>query len=164
MSRAFVKEEDGDLPEDLPEIPVSPHTNYVTPRGLRLLQEQHADEQAALAQITDEQMNAKQQAALHERKLRWLNARISGAVLVPEGNDAIEEVAFGHYVLLLDEGENELQFQIVGEDESDPTAGKVSWRSPLAQALLGAVEGDEVVWPRPAGNLLVEILAISHQP
>lgn len=164
MSRAFVREEDGDLPEDLPEIPVSPHTNYVTPRGLRLLEENLSEQLAAHAKITDDQVDARQQRALIERRKRWLQARISQAVLVPEGTGpAPEEVAFGHYVVVLGEDDQEHVFQIVGEDESEPAAGRVSWRSPLAQALLGAEIGEEVVWARPAGNKVVEILAIHHQ-
>lgn len=164
MSRAFVREEDGDLPEDLPEIPISPHTNYVTPRGLRLLEQALSEQLAAHALITDEQVDVRQQRALVERRKRWLQARISSAVLVPEGTGpAPEEVAFGHFVVVLDEDGKEHVFQIVGEDESEPAQGRVSWRSPLAQALLGAEVGEEVVWARPAGDRVVEILAIHHQ-
>lgn len=164
MSRAFVREEDGDLPEDLPEIPVSPHTNYVTPRGLQLLIDELTEQRAMHANISAEQVDARQQKALIERRKRWLQTRINQAVLVPTGaGEAPQGVAFGHYVVMLDMDDNETTVQIVGEDESEPTAGRVSWRSPLAQALLGAEVGDEVVWQRPAGDKTVEVLAIHHQ-
>lgn len=164
MSRAFVREEDGDQPEDLPELPVSPHTNYVTPRGLQLLEDELSEQRTLHAQINAEQVDARQQKALIERRKRWLQTRINQAVLVPTGvGETPEEVAFGHYVVVLDLDDNESTVQIVGEDESDPAAGRVSWRSPLAQALLGAEVGDEVIWRRPAGDKMVEVLAIHHQ-
>lgn len=164
MSRAFVREEDGDLPEDLPELPVSPHPNYVTPSGLAQLEQELAAVFSQLAALTKEQLDYRQQKALLERRKRWLRARVSSAILVPvKGGDSPTKVAFGHFVKLLDAEGKTLVVQIVGEDESDPAVNKVSWRSPLAQALLGGAMGDEVLWQRPAGNLLVEIIDISHQ-
>lgn len=164
MSRAFVREEDGDLPEDLPELPVSPHPNYVTPWGLAQLEQELASVFTHLAALTKEQLDYRQQKALLERRKRWLRARISSAILVPVQDSApLEKVAFGHFVELLDANDKTLVVQIVGEDESDPAVNKLSWRSPLAQALLGAEIGEEVLWQRPAGNLLVEIIDFSHQ-
>ena len=49
---------------------------------------------------------------------------------------------------------------IVGEDEADPGSGRISWLSPLAEALLGAEPGDTVVWRRPAGKAHLEILGV----
>lgn len=164
MSRAFVREEDGDQPEDLPELPISPHPNYVTPTGLALLEQELAKLLHKLAHLNPEQLDFRQQTALLERRARWLRARISSAIVVPaEQETEPEKVAFGHFVALLDEEDNALMVQIVGEDESDPAANKVSWRSPLAQALLGADIGEEVLWRRPAGDLLVEITGVFHQ-
>jgi transcription elongation GreA/GreB family factor len=51
-------------------------------------------------------------------------------------------------------------YTIVGEDEADPSQGKVSWVSPLGEALLNAEPGDEVLWRRPAGTMRLEILSI----
>jgi transcription elongation GreA/GreB family factor len=53
-------------------------------------------------------------------------------------------------------------YRIVGEDEADPLQGRISWLSPLAQALLDHRSGDRVVWQRPAGNVPVRIVSISY--
>ena len=58
------------------------------------------------------------------------------------------------------EDENGTSYRIVGEDEAEPEAGLISWTSPLARALDGARIGDEVLWPRPAGDLRVEVMAL----
>jgi transcription elongation factor GreB len=50
----------------------------------------------------------------------------------------------------------------VGDDEADVAAGKVSWASPLARALIGAKVGDTVVWRRPAGETQVELVDVRY--
>ncbi|MNN83694.1 Transcription elongation factor GreA [compost metagenome] len=50
--------------------------------------------------------------------------------------------------------------QLVGEDQADAPAGLINWGSPLGRALLGAQLGDEVLWQRPAGDQLIEIIRI----
>ena len=53
-------------------------------------------------------------------------------------------------------------YQIVGEDEADVSAGKISVISPIARALMGQAEGDEVVVKAPAGDLQYEIEHVEH--
>jgi len=55
-----------------------------------------------------------------------------------------------------------LTFEIVGEDEANIHEGRVSYLSPLAEALLGAAIGDEVVWEKPIGNSYIRIQKISY--
>ena len=69
---------------------------------------------------------------------------------------------FGAEVEILDEEDKEQRFSIVGDDEADVTAGKISWASPLAKALMGSHVGDTVVWRRPAGEAQVEITGIRY--
>lgn len=168
MSQAFVREPEGDLPEDLPELPLSPHPNYVTPRGLALLQQRLQVNEAAQAALSDEglseALDAKRQRSLLAREGRWLQARIASALLVKPAVTAVEKVGFGCVVDLLDEAGQSLCYQIVGEDEAEPEQGRISWRSPLALAITGREVGDEVLWPRPAGDLRVEIMAIAKGP
>lgn len=159
MSRAFVKENDGDGPDELPELPLSPHPNQMTPRGLRLLQERLVMAQAQRAVIDESAVGAVQQRAYLARDIRWLQARIASARLqaaVP----VPQQVGFACVVALQDEQGRHYRYQIVGEDEADPEAGYISWLSPLARAIDGKERGDEVVWPRPAGDLVVEIMSI----
>lgn len=166
MSRGFVKEDDLEhAGTDLPERPLSEHPNYVTPLGLQQLQQQSAtleQQRQALAPRKDDQI-AQQRLAMVERDMRYISARLEQAILVEPANQAKDAVLFGARVTVEDEeGETQL-FTIVGEDEADIAANKVSWVSPLAKALLGHKIGDSVTWQRPAGNLMLEITAISDE-
>lgn len=163
MSRAFVKENDSDLPDDLPELPLSVHPNYVTPQGLTQLRVRLADGEQRLATIDAEAVGARLERAMIERELRWLQARISDAIPVAADRQSRERVAFGATVELADRDDRRLRYRIVGEDEADPEHGSISWVSPLARALNGARVGDSVVWRRPAGDLEVEILSIDYR-
>lgn len=160
MSRAFVKESDGDGPDDLPELLLSPHPNYVTSRGLALLQERLQQAAERYDGIDKDVMGAVQERALLAREIRWLQARIASALLRRPEAGMPQYVGFGCMVELMDAAGLQYRYQIVGEDEADPEQGKVSWLSPLARAIEGKTAGDEVRWPRPAGDLVVEILKV----
>ncbi|MEO6263924.1 MAG: GreA/GreB family elongation factor [Luteimonas sp.] len=159
MSRAFVKDTDPDIPEDLPELPLSEHPNYVTEHGLAQLRERLVDAGQRLAAIDADAVGAKLERAMIARELRWLQARIGAAIVVaPVARH--DRVGFGATVDVVDDNGGEHRYRIVGEDEADPERGLVSWISPLARALDGARVGDSVVWKRPAGDLSVEVVAI----
>ncbi len=162
MSRAFVKELDGDnVEEDLPERPVSAHINYVTPEGLRLLREKLRELQAQRTQLAgSENIADRQRLKSVERDLRYFDERASTAVLIDPFTHADDHVHFGSTVEVQDEGGNTLRFSIVGEDEANVTAGTISWVSPLAQALLDAQVDDVVIWRRPAGDVELTVRAI----
>ena len=165
MSRAFVKEGDGD--DDLPELPLSPHPNYTTLAGreaqaarLALAQRSLA---AALADQAAGRVAADGRSVAHwQREIRWLEARLAAAIVVPASSGPPERVAFGVLVHLEDALGRRFRYRIVGEDEADIAQGKLAWVSPLARALLGAGVDDEVPWPRPEGDLSVTILAIDR--
>jgi transcription elongation GreA/GreB family factor len=160
MSRSFVRESDGDGPDDLPELPLSPHPNYVTPRGLAQLQSRLQTALAARQALDASAVGAAQDKAGLAREIRWLQARLASAL--PQRLPAApQKVGFGVVVGLEDTEGARYRYQIVGEDEADPEQGYVSWLSPLAQAVEGKTVGDEVVWPRPRGDVRVEILDIS---
>lgn len=163
MSRAFVKENDSDQPDELPELPLSEHRNYVTPQGLEQLRTRLADAEARLAAIAADAVGARLESAMIERELRWLQARINDAIPVDAAKQSRERVAFGATVELADQDDHRLRYRIVGEDEADPEHGSISWVSPLARALKGGRVGDSVVWRRPAGDLQVEILGIDYR-
>ncbi len=163
MSRAFVNEDAGSDRPDLPELPVSPHPNYVTPRGLADLQARLAARQADLAALRAraERLDKLPEAAA-ERDIRWLEARLKAAIPVDPANHDLSEVAFGLLVTVADEDGRETTYEITGEDEADPALGRIAPHSPLARALIGAQVGDEVTWHRPAGDLTLEIVSIAH--
>lgn len=161
MSRAFIKESDGDRPEDLPDLPLSAYPNYVTARGLAQLRSRLIDAEAALVSTGDSTVSATMERARLARDARWLQARIAAAIPVIAGASG-DQVDFGASVELVDEAGAHYVYRIVGEDEADPEHGLVSWISPLARALHGARVGDSVTWKRPAGDLVVKILKIDY--
>jgi transcription elongation GreA/GreB family factor len=154
MSRAFVKEQDADYVEDLPERPISPHPNDVTERGLALINE--AVERAAHS-LSDAQASRDRDAAARAgRDLRYWTARQATARVVPAPADTAE-VRFGSRVTILRDDGREQTFRIVGEDEAEPSTGTISHVSPLARALFGKAVGDVV----RAGQGEAEIKAIA---
>lgn len=163
MSRAFVKEGDGE--DTLPDLPLSPHPNYTTPAGhaamtLRL-QKAQAGLSAALADQVAGRVPPDGLSPAHwRRELRWVEARLGSAIVVPPPRGVPPRVAFGVAVELEDEAGRAYRFRLVGEDEADAERGELSWVSPLAKALLGAVPGDEISWPRPGGVVLVTVVAL----
>ena len=165
MSRAFVKEPDGEqVADDLPEIPQSAHPNYVTAKGLTLLLGWERDCQGQLARLPHDSANLQQaQQRRHvARELRYVQERIRRAIVVePAGNDP-GTVTFGCEVVLLDESGTQHDYAIVGEDEADPDQHRISWTSPLATALLNQEVGEVVQWKRPAGTLEMEIVSVRH--
>jgi transcription elongation GreA/GreB family factor len=162
VNRAFVKDpDDAGRPETLPERPQSPHTNYVTPFGLRQLEVRASELVARQGQLLKEGKLANpQELAIAQRDLRYFEERVARAVLVDPAIKASDRVRFGVTVDVCDEAGLIETLTIVGEDEADAAEGKISWVSPLAEALLNAELGVEVVWHRPAGRKRLEIVAI----
>jgi len=164
MSRAFVKEADEDLSSDeLPERPLSEHPNYVTAHGfealrarLKALQDQREELKTADDSV------ARQKLQEVKRDIRYFNAQLDRAVVVDPANQPRDEVHFGASVHILGEQGKRHTFHLVGDDEADVAAGRISWASPLAKAMIGASVGDTVKWQRPAGVSEVEIVAISY--
>jgi transcription elongation factor GreB len=165
LSRAFVNEDaQSEAQAELPERPQSPHPNYVTPQGLADLERRLANLLAERSALSGDAEAMSQGAALQriDRNVRYVGLRIDRAVLVNPDGQPRDEVAFGATVRVCDADGEERIFSIVGEDEADVAVGKVSWVSPLANALLGARVGDTVTWGRPSGNLDLEILSIDY--
>ena len=154
MSRAFVKEDDDGGIEPLPDRPISPHPNVVTPQGLAAIERQLAE----LAERHAAALQAEDRAALAAiaRDLRYWNARRATAQVV-KAADAPSEVAFGATVTIERDDGRRQTWRIVGEGEADPAHGTLSYVSPVARALMGKRIGDVV----RAGNSDAEVVAIS---
>lgn len=159
MSVAFTKEESAETASEtlLPDRPISPHPNLVTPAGLRALelqleQARRAYEAAAAIEDVNER---RRQGAGPLRDRRYLAERIRTAQLVPVPTTS-EVVAFGSTVTF-ERSDGRMQtYRIVGEDEADPQAGSISYVSPLARALLGKAVGDAI----ELGEQELEIVAV----
>ena len=150
MSRAFVKEQD-DRPEELPERPVSASPNVVTPRGLKLIDQEIEACRKLLAQGQHDQDKAA--IARASRDLRYWSMRRATAQLIepPASPDA---VGFATRVTLEREDGRRQVFAIVGEDEADPARGYIAYVSPLARALMGKAVGDTAEAPGGEGEIL----------
>lgn len=137
MSRAFVREPDGEKPAALPEWPVSDAPNLVTPRGLALIEEKVASLQRAVA--AEAEAGARARLA---RDLRYWSARLATAR--PTAPDpASAALQFGGAARLRDADGKESEIEIVGEDEAEPAAGRIAYTAPLARAVLGLEAGEE---------------------
>jgi len=160
MSVAFTREEDSEAAAaDLPDRPISPHPNLVTRDGLAQIEAALAEARAAYATAQAEGGVAADRTAMARatRDLRYWGARRASAQLV-ESSYGADAVTFGGSVTF-DRADGRRQtFRIVGEDESDPASGAVSYVSPLARALLGKAVGDTAV---VAGGE-VEVVAVGE--
>jgi len=164
MSRAFVREPDGDqVGDDQPEIPVSPHPNYVTPAGFAALERALQQRRGRRGELRDADGVAdKSELAQLAREIRYYEARRASAILIPSARQPRARVGFGALVEFEDESGARLRYRIVGEDEAAPERGSISHVSPLARAAIGAECGDVLTWARPSGDLELEVVAISY--
>ncbi len=165
MSKAFTKEDDGTENIRLDDLPQSPHPNLVTPSGLADLRARLAARRLDLAELRKkpDEMDRKHAVAVAERDIRFLEARVSRAILVDPTSHPSGRVAFGAEVDVLDEAGSAQTFRIVGEDEADPARGLISPYSPLGVALLGAERGSAVEWRKPNGVVDLEVVAIRFE-
>ncbi len=152
--------------------------NYITPEGaakltaelkhlLEVERPKTVDEVATAAAHGDRSENAeykygKLRLRDIDRRLRFLQKRLDAVEVVDPKTQSGNVVFFGATVEVEDEDGKRRRYQIVGEDESDPTAGRVSYISPIGRALLKRKVGEFVVVRRPAGDIEVEITAIHY--
>jgi transcription elongation GreA/GreB family factor len=149
MSRAFVKETADSAPP--PERMVEDGPNLVTQAGLEMIAAHVARIEASLKSET----NVLLRETL-ERDLRYWALKKASAEIVAAPSDGT--VAFGSKVSIersLANGRRVQSFRIVGVDEADPAKGLISFRSPLAAALIGARAGDIIEAEKPLGEIAV---------
>jgi transcription elongation GreA/GreB family factor len=161
MSRAFVNEDNAAAQADQPvERQVSEQPNYVTSQGLAQLQAKVAELQIQHAEQSAKGEQAdKQRLADLQRDLRYFNQRLSSAQVAVAATSR-DKVQIGSWVTYADEHDTERRVQLVGEDQADAAKGLINWGSPLGRALLGARLNDEVLWQRPAGDQVIEVIRI----
>ncbi len=149
MSRAFVKETAESAAP--PERMVDDGPNLVTPQGLAQIEAHVVRIEAAM----QDEANVLLRETL-ARDLRYWTIRKASAELVTAPADG--RVAFGSTVTIRRKG-REQRLRIVGTDEADVARGLISFRAPMAQAVLGAKPGEEIEAGEPLGD--IEIVAIS---
>ena len=152
---------------------------YITPEGLAGIRAEY-DELFAIerpkivetvswaASLGDRSENADY--IYGKRRLREIDRRLGhlarimkeAKVVDPARQQARDQVRFGATVELADEDDNRRTVTIVGNDETDATAGRIGWSAPVARALIGARVGDERIVRLPSGEKSYEIIAIRY--
>jgi transcription elongation factor GreB len=98
-----------------------------------------------------------------DRRLAYLAKVMKQAKVVdPAKQLARDQVRFGATVELADEDDSRRTVTIVGDDESDASAGRIGWSAPIARALIGAKVGDERIVRLPSGERSYEVTAITY--
>ncbi|MDC0681813.1 MULTISPECIES: transcription elongation factor GreB [Sorangium] len=151
---------------------------YITPSGARRLSEELArlrsverprivQEVADAAAQGDRSENAeyiygKKKLREIDRRMHYLTKRLEKAVVVDPSEQRGDKVFFGATVEIEDEDGARRTYQIVGEDEIDSAAGRISWRSPVGRSLLGKRAGDVITVRRPAGEAEMELISVRY--
>jgi len=183
MNKAFVKESDADEDDDLPDAAPLPagSKNYMTVSGYRALNEELMHlmnvERPDVVQTVSwaasngdrsengDYIYGKKRLREIDRRIRFLTRRLEAAEVVDPGlQPNRDQVFFGATVQYCDSQGRESTVTIVGVDETEPLAGRISWVSPVARALLKAREGDTVTLRTPAGIEELDVLEVRYPP
>lgn len=158
--------------------------NYITPAGLQRLKDEHRflmnRERPAVTQVVawaagngDRSENAdylygKRRLRQIDSRIRFLTKRIDAAEVVdpaaPRSGSAAVRVFFGATVTYKDAASDEHVVSIVGIDEVDLNRRYISWRSPLARALMKSSSGDRVILYAPTKTERLEIVDVEYGP
>lgn len=150
----------------------------ITPMGYRKLSDELnellmrerpriVDEVRAAAKQGDRSENAEYQYGkkrLREIDLRtrFLTKRLEACRIVDPSGQNPDRIRFGAVVDLIDEDGNPRTYQLVGEDETDVKQGRISWRSPVGQSLMGRIRGDVIEAKTPGGIREYEVVAYRY--
>ena len=165
MSKAFTRESDEE-PDDTLARPLGAELppgvkNYMTPAGAARLREEierlsKIDRPAAAA--TGDASGLRE----IDRRLAFLGRRLEALQVIDPASQPPDRVLFGATVLVRGEDGAERRYRLVGIDEAEPGRGEVSWRSPIATALLGAQVGDVVTARSPRRDEELLVIAVSY--
>lgn len=153
--------------------------NYITPAGYRRLREEYEAlfgvERPKLVETISwaagngdrsengDYIYGRKRLREIDRRIGWLSKRMKAAsVLDPAAQPDRGRIFFGAIVTLADEAGGERVLTLVGEDEADAGAGRISWASPIARAIRGAAVGDVRRVRLPAGEKELEVTAIAY--
>jgi transcription elongation factor GreB len=180
MNKAFVKEseQDGEEAADFAPLPIGVK-NYLTPGGyarlrdelLRLIDVERPEVVRTVswaASNGDRSENGdyiygKRRLREIDRRIRFLTGRLDLAEVVdPALQENVDRVFFGATVKTRDADGSVTEITIVGVDEAEPLAGRISWIAPMAKALLKAQIGDTVTLVTPEGTRELEVLDVSY--
>lgn len=181
MSKAFTRETDHEFDDELDTVGVAVPgaRNYITAPGyarlrnelLHLLDVERpkvVDGVHWAARNGDRSENGdylygKKRLREIDRRIRFLNNRLEIAEVVDSSTHyGSDQVFFGATVRYVDDLGEDTTVTIKGIDEADTLSGEISWISPVAQSLLTARVGDEVVLATPSGKRYLELMSVSY--
>lgn len=178
MNKAFTKEPDGDEDDVDPvdEAPRPRGTQHITKEGYRALQAELTrmweverpkitHEVSVAAAHGDRSENAeyiygKKKLREIDRRIRFLRKRLDAVNVVEPPVAQLGKVYFGAWFTVEDEEGKQMSYRIVGTDEVDLAARKISIASPVAQALLGKSEGESALVQRPRGESELRVVKV----
>lgn len=153
--------------------------NYITPEGFKKLQDEFKElfhnERPQLVKTVqwaasngDRSENAdyiygKRRMRQIDARLQFLTKRIEAAQVIEPKELSSKTIVFGATVTVEDDEGEVKVLKIVGEDEYDPKKGKISWKSPMAKALMGKQLDDEFILKVPAGDANYTITKIEFK-
>jgi transcription elongation factor GreB len=146
VSKAFTNE-DTPIPDDADAVPPRAESLPITPAGVARLQQELGE----LTRAGSSEVGARRARVI---------ARTLKSIYVVEPSAPGGRVAFGARVTVEDADGRAATYEIVGPDEVDIAAGRISAASPVGQALLGKRAGDVVVLRRPKGNVEVTVVSV----
>lgn len=168
MSKAFTREDDApDLPlaPRLPE-PLPPGLkNYLTEGGALRLRE----ELQRLLNVDRPRLNAlppdsaRRELQAVDQRITHLHQSLQSAVVVPAPPEPHDQVRFGATVTVSDGAGRQLDYRIVGLDEIDLDRNWISFRSPVARALLNGRVGGKARFGSPSGEQELKILSVRYE-
>lgn len=155
----------------------TPKDNLITPAGydklyseLRHLADNERpillEEIAAAAAQGDRSENAeyiygRKRLREVDKRINFLKSRLERAKVIDPRLQRTEKIDFGAVVTIVDDDGREKTWFIVGEDEAEPSMGKISWKSPMGRALLNKTKGDHIEVETPRGP--VEFQVVSYK-
>ena len=159
--------------------PKSTDKNYITPAGFEKLRAEYVEllsvdrpktvtvvtwaaSNGDLSENADYQYGKRRLREI-DRRLHFLKTKMQDAEVIDPTKITSEKVVFGATVTLENEAGEEVVYQIVGEDEIDIRSGRISWKSPIAKAILGKRADDDVRVSKPKGDETMTIIDVKYR-
>jgi transcription elongation factor GreB len=155
-------------------------SGYITPEGAKKMRDeleqlwtverprvtQEVSDAAAQGDRSEnaEYIYGKRRLREIDSRVRFLGKRLDDLKIVNEPPTDPSRIFFGAWVRLEDEDGEEVEYRIVGPDESDLATGFISMDAPVAKALMGKRKGDEVTVRAPKGDSVYVVVSVRYQP
>lgn len=157
----------------------SEEKNYITPQGFAKLRAEYDHlkrrERPQVVEVVSwaagngdrsengDYIYGKRRLREIDKRLRYLQKQLDAAEVVDPTKVTSSKIVFGATVEIEDEEGRKKTYRIVGVDESEPEKGKISWKSPIARALMrNGREGEFITFQSPQGEREIEVLSVRY--